>query len=193
MNFIFENFPQKEPLQLEALNIKLPELNTQLENCRREVSLYLDNVQERIEEQPKRNENHISAVKEIKQDLIAAENKFNTILSEDLIVAENSYENLVGEFNDVTTSISVVHILCEIHQRLSALQSHCYDYKDFEKAVDIAEVLKVLIQTLSSNHSVPFIEEFKKMVNNEIKKFNSLLEIEFQKYCIIKKLIIILL
>ncbi|XP_045482990.1 centromere/kinetochore protein zw10 homolog [Harmonia axyridis] len=183
MNFISSLLPSKEIYEFDDLNNEIAKVEEELGKCSEEISLFFDNVQRDIEEQCERNESHINHTNEIKTELLKSEKTLTDILHADLKTAKENFDSLVDEVNEITSSISFVHIVCEIHERLEMLKEFCSHSTDYLQIVEVINVLYMLDNTLPRSPIIPFIVNLRDIINKEIGNANSLLTKEFHRNC----------
>ncbi|XP_044750534.1 centromere/kinetochore protein zw10 homolog [Coccinella septempunctata] len=183
MNYISNLLHIKEIYDLDDLNNEVPKLNESLDMCMEEISSTLENVQEEMNQTCERSKSHINNVKEIETELSSLEQSLGDILLEELKSAEESFNGLVEEVDEITTSISLVHVVCEIHERLEMLQDFCKNPTDYMSIVELINVLNMLIETLPHSPIIPFVASLREMVNKEKKNANAVLKAEFLKSC----------
>ncbi|KAK9877129.1 hypothetical protein WA026_016873 [Henosepilachna vigintioctopunctata] len=184
---ISEIFSTKENIEFDDVISKLPEIDEKLKASKREVSSYLTSVEEKIEEQPRRNKQHTFVVNRIRRDLLSLKSCLNNLLNEDIISAENEYKNSIDELEAIDNSILIVKVICEIHERIQELSTLSTDYTNFEKLVELVRLLQRLLKSFPSDTSIPIVEELDKMINGKIENINSLLTEEFHNNCVLIK------
>lgn len=181
MNTITNLLHMEGICNLDELENDIPMLENEFQNCSKDLSANLENHEEEMENHYEQNKSNMKSTNEISQELQLIEDSLGTMILEDLKSAQKSFNSLIDEVNEIELSISHVHTVCEILERLETLKECCLNSIDYLKMVHLMSSLAVLMNGLPEFPVIPFILRLKEMVNEQKIIANSLLKLEFEK------------